>query len=627
MQTHPRILFASPDEETLALVQKVLPCREHNILAISAYAKKYEDIIEYAKASDIELIISRGGIAEYLQHAQTESLSPIPIVNMQLSPFDLIEAIQEALKISNKIAFVAFANLLEYIPNIISLFNEVDLRFIKRSSPWDCYESIFDALENKAEVIIGDARTVALCKENNIPVIMLHSGEQSIRQSYQIAQYIIHSKNQITHENSLLKSLLNNINKSIFTVDEKGKVIYSNISMQKLFLEQTSTKNISNLHEYSFLHKALRKKILENTHGSATFKNASKKHSIEWKELDLPNTSSQKIVFIGEEKQFQGFFDKKEFQAKYEFKDILGRSQKILNQKERANAYAKIDATVLILGPSGTGKELFAHAIHNAGNKKDEPFIAINIATLPATLIESELFGYVQGAFTDARQEGKDGIFELAKNGTVFLDEIGELPILLQAKLLRVLQDGEFMKLGDDKPQTARCRIITATNRNLEKAMEMKEFREDLYYRLNILRLYIPPLKDRIEDLEELVAYYISLFSKQYNKNVLGIDNTALKFLQAREWKGNIRELKTIIERSVVLSSTPLLTKKFIQDCINDDPTETLQTPSKITLSKEKIAQVLQENAYKINESAAALGIHRSTLWRKLHKKSHRERN
>lgn len=620
----PRILFVSPDEETLSLLHKVLPVTEHNLLAIPGYSQDYAEIVEYAHASAIEVIISRGGLAEFLQKTQQGSSSPIPIVSLPLSPFDIIEAVQEARRISRRIAFIAFSAMLEYIPIIMKLFDDIDVRMVKRSSPWDCYESIFNALENKAEVIIGDARTVTLCKENNIPVVMLRSGEESIRDAYQTAQYIITARDEAKREARLLKELLNKVGQCVWAVDAQCKVIFNNDSAQRLAGEGSATMVGRPLQTLPFFYGNVGTSVAEEASGTLLTGGGTLRHVVEWQALPHAEIPGGKIVTANVQAQ-HGTGTAKGHQAQYVLNDIIGSSVAMQRQKARAARYAATDATVLILGPTGSGKELFAHALHSASLRRQEPFVAINLAALPATLIESELFGYVRGAFTDARHGGKQGLFEYAGHGTVFLDEIGELPISLQTRLLRVLQDGEFIRLGDDKKQKAYCRVIAATNKNLEEAVACHQFREDLYYRLNILRLDIPALNERRSDIMELAQYFLKEAALRYGKKGGSISADGLDFLHAHDWKGNVRELKAVIERCVVLCETPdtLLTKDLLEDCLEVSPR---QRVSAVRQWDEKtMLAVLQRHGYRLGESAVELGMHRTTLWRKLRKLEERK--
>ncbi|MEW6624273.1 MAG: sigma 54-interacting transcriptional regulator [Bacillota bacterium] len=235
------------------------------------------------------------------------------------------------------------------------------------------------------------------------------------------------------------------------------------------------------------------------------------------------------------------------------FDEIVGKSEKMKKIKDFARFIAKGYSTILIRGESGTGKELFARSIHMASLRKDKPFVPVNCAALPETLLESELFGYDEGAFTGAKKGGRQGLFKFADKGTIFLDEIGELSPNLQAKLLRVLQEGKIRKIGSDEEIAVDVRVIAASNRNLEELMKTGRFRNDLYYRLNVIPLYIPPLRERREDIPVLVEHFIEKFAQRMNKTIPGIHEKAAEKLLNYNWPGNVRELSNVLERALNL--------------------------------------------------------------------------
>lgn len=239
-------------------------------------------------------------------------------------------------------------------------------------------------------------------------------------------------------------------------------------------------------------------------------------------------------------------------EAKYTFSDIKGDSLAIRDAVDRAKIAAVTPATVVLRGESGTGKELFAHAIHNSSNRKSEQFLRANCTSFSESLLESELFGYEEGAFTGAKKGGHRGLFERASGGTVFLDEIGEINLSTQIKLLRVIQEKEIMRVGSTKPISVDVRLISATHIDLEKAVREGRFRQDLYYRLNVIPIQIPPLRDRLEDLRDLVSNIIGKFNREYGRNVMDITDDAFSLLQTYHWPGNIRELENYIGRTMI---------------------------------------------------------------------------
>ncbi|WMJ80216.1 sigma 54-interacting transcriptional regulator [Clostridium sp. MB40-C1] len=241
------------------------------------------------------------------------------------------------------------------------------------------------------------------------------------------------------------------------------------------------------------------------------------------------------------------------------FNEVIGNSFPMERAKKLCASVAKSNSTILLRGESGTGKEVFAKAIQKLSERKDKNFVTINCAALPDNLIESELFGYEKGSFTGANVLGKEGLFKEADGGTLFLDEIGEVSLVLQAKLLRVLQEGVIRKIGSNKEEKVDVRIIAATNRNLEEMIKREEFREDLYYRLNVIPIFIPPLRERLEDIPNLVSFFINKLNKRLNKNILGAEIEFINALMEYNWPGNVRELENVIERAMNLCFNNLL--------------------------------------------------------------------
>jgi transcriptional regulator with PAS, ATPase and Fis domain len=290
--------------------------------------------------------------------------------------------------------------------------------------------------------------------------------------------------------------------------------------------------------------------------------------------------------------------------------------------------------TVLITGESGTGKELFAQAIHHGSVRTSFPFVRVNCASIPSTLLEAELFGYEEGAYTGARKGGKQGKLELAHNGTVFLDEIGELPLSMQSKLLIFLQEREIERLGSNRPVKVNVRIIAATNRNLEKMIKQENFREDLYYRLNVARIEIPPLRHRKSDIPLLSKHYVSKISERHDMQIDRISKEAVDLLLQYKWPGNIRELENVLERSLILANleqeTILLPRHIvlpihnIGDDLADDITMSTNIKDLKTLvnqyEKMVISQILRETNNDKIQSAKFLGINLSSLYRKAKK-------
>lgn len=314
--------------------------------------------------------------------------------------------------------------------------------------------------------------------------------------------------------------------------------------------------------------------------------------------------------------------------AKYKFNDIVGNDKKLLQIKSLAKQIAyQIQTKVLITGETGTGKELFAHSIHNDSARSHKPFVRVNCAAIPENLLEAELFGYEDGAFTGAKKGGRIGKFELANYGTIFLDEVGEIPLSLQSKLLVVLQEREIERLGGNRSIKLDVRVISATHRNLRSMVEQGLFREDLYYRLNIVEIEVPALRDRKEDISLLIEHLLKKLNNRLKTPVIGISKAALEMLKKHTWPGNVRELENVLERAMSLAymeNINMLDQRHFV-FFNKINTKCLPGKKSLKLAVEEfeqrlITQVLEETCSNKSQTAKLLGIDLSSLYRKLKK-------
>ncbi|MCX8026892.1 MAG: sigma-54 dependent transcriptional regulator [Thermodesulfovibrionales bacterium] len=305
---------------------------------------------------------------------------------------------------------------------------------------------------------------------------------------------------------------------------------------------------------------------------------------------------------------------------RHSFQNIIGKSRVMQDLFNMIAVVSKSNSNVLITGESGTGKELVAKAIHYESSRADKPFIPIDCATLPAELIESELFGHEKGSFTGAYDK-KIGQIELADGGTVFLDEISELPLPLQKKFLRFLQEKEIMRVGGSKRINVDVRVVSATNRDLQEEVNKGNFREDLFYRLNVVTLRIPPLRDRKEDIPLLVEHFLNKFNKVNNKHISSIDTDVMQALMQYNWKGNVRELENTIERAVVLCPSDTITLRYLPSGIRDMVSDTQQATYGLNLlhtEKMLIVKALEQSSYNQTKAAEILGISRKQLRTKM---------
>lgn len=427
-----------------------------------------------------------------------------------------------------------------------------------------------------------------------------------------------------------IRNIMDTVSQGIIVLDIDENVKYINkYALDKILFK--SKENLINVNITKLIGKEYKKvsKALENINKQVDI--ADFEITINQKNYLISinimkseeNVSLGYILTLQDEKRMNKVLTMKRYENQITFKDIIGKSKLMLECIENAKVYSQSDSPVLITGESGTGKEIFARAIHNLSGRSSSPFVAVNCGAIPDQLLESELFGYEGGSFTGAKTNGKLGIFEIANGGTIFLDEIGEMPPHLQVKLLRVLQEKKIRKVGSNKETDIDVRIISATNKNLSSMVEKNQFRLDLYYRINIFTLVIPPLRNRKGDIEVLIDYYIKQFSTKYNKEVLNISQEAMKKLLEYEWQGNVRELQNVIERTVALNYTGqikgqeiILNKSINIACTNS------KTSLKDTLEvveREIILKTLK-NHNSIRACAKTLGVSHTLLINRIKK-------
>ncbi|MCI6736929.1 MAG: sigma 54-interacting transcriptional regulator [Intestinibacter sp.] len=432
-------------------------------------------------------------------------------------------------------------------------------------------------------------------------------------------------------EKKKLEILLDNMDKAVVSVDINGHVDKCNHKFKELFnLRDEDLFEKSIFDALNFIKKVNDNNFNKYKMGSFVYnkRNRNVKGIYNINKIMIKGKFKGYVIDFIEKKEAIKNYNKINKDYKITLDNIIGNSELIIQTKRNALIASHSTSTILITGESGTGKELFARSIHNHSDRVDHPFVTVNCAAIPDNLLESELFGYEEGAFTGAKKGGKLGKFELADKGTIFLDEIGDMSLHLQAKLLRVLQERELDKIGGKSNIFIDVRIIAATNKNLSAMVKNGSFREDLYYRLNVIPIKLPSLRERREDIPLLIDYMIKEYSDKLGKEILGIDENAKQLLMNYNWPGNIRELQNVIEYSINMSQSKILTLdsmpktlttiNYVEDVKDNEEIRTLE---ELEIREIKRALDMYKNYKKDKELVAnALGISRATLYRKLEK-------
>lgn len=567
-----------------------------------------------------DVIVSRGGTASLISSQVTT-----PVVEIAITAFDILRALKQICAYSSPVGIVGFRNVIYGCEDLHDIWG-VELKEITLGNEDEAQEKITEVAKMGIRAIIGDAISARLAIRYGLEGVLIQSGKEAIYKAIKQAQLIAAVRRSEQERVGLLQTVICSSTDGIIAVDSHSHITIFNPAAEEVF--QIQAADALGRHVGDVIPNTRLPLIV--AHGQAEIGEIQHIANRTIATKRIPIKLGCKV--IGAIANFQDVTQLQRFEqtvrrklydkglvAKIHLDQVIGCSPRLLQVKAKARQFAGVDSTVLVTGETGTGKEMLAQSIHNLSYRRLGPFVAVNCAALPETLLESELFGYEEGAFTGAKKGGKAGLFELAHGGTILLDEIGEMPLPLQARILRVLQEREVMRLGGDRIIPIDIRVIAATNQDLLSLINVHRFRSDLYYRLDILRLHIPPLRERKEDIRLLAKAFLHKYSP-LNPKVNSIADEAYPVLESHIWPGNVRELASIIERTVLLASGCYIEAADIQNALGEtmrlaDTGDTVQSHESALIQR-----VLREEQYHYSRAAARLGINRTTLWRKLRK-------
>ena len=474
-----------------------------------------------------------------------------------------------------------------------------------------------EMVKEGCEVFIGGLTLKRVSEKMGLEYVHIKTGPSAIESSIKDAITAAHILDRERSRLGLMKSLVNNTPDSLLIIDDKGKITAANHAASSFFrrpdLVGMDAKELFPLEIYSVCDDV----EVVQTIGDQTV--LITEHPVHIEGEKRATYVSLRLVedIRRTEKKIRSKLQEKGLTAKYSFSDIVTEQVEMKQLVAKALRYAHVEGNVLLTGETGTGKELFVQSMHNASPRRDKPFVAVNCAALSEQLLESELFGYTEGSFTGAQKGGKTGLFELAQGGTIFLDEIGEMPIRFQAKLLRVIQEREIRKIGGDEFIPVDVRIMSATNQNIPDLIEKGLFRRDLYYRINLLTLHIPPLRERLDDIPAIFKRFVERKSKALNIVPPMVEKDALECLKGYSWPGNIRELRNVAERAVIFSSSNCITRDTLKEIDVSVGEKKASEEKKTPLTSEELYRRYVESGLTLNDFALSIGISRTTLWRK----------
>ena len=611
------------DARIFRQVAKDLRCR------IKFMDLAFDEAIEAAKRlspDTCDVVLSRGVTVDVVKQN-----SSIPVVPIDFSAWDLLQALQPYAGHVRNVAFFRYSTPL---PGLSSVEKALGMR-IKEHLYGSKNEMHLRLIQlDPADVELFVARGTLVCQwatAAGFPTLEIIDGEISAKRTLLEAVNVARARRSERQRTARFGAILDAIDEGIVVYDAQGKVN----------LITPSAESLLNCAKKEALGEHIRT-VMPGVFSPGTLAGDKAEHG---RVHDIRGTTlvinRVPILFQGQnvgtvcsisdarriykaEAKLRNKLKSKGFTTRYSFGDIRTRSPHVRHLKELGVLYASTDANLLICGESGTGKELFAQSIHAASLRKDKPFVAVNCAAIPEGLLESELFGYEEGAFTGAQKGGRPGKFELADTGTLFLDEIGDMPFDMQVKLLRVLQSGEIQRVGGLRTVPVDLRIISATNKDLKQAIAQHQFRADLYYRISTLSILVPPLRERAEDILPLAEHFIHRHELRLNRHPVPLPQETAEAILRYPWPGNIRQLESAVERAVHLAEGgALLPEHFGIADLMENRRPAAPTPAQATLEdieRQAIAAALVRFGGNISQTAFALGVSRPTLYRKMSK-------
>ena len=607
-------------------------------IQVDILVKRAEDIARDLDLHEYNVVIGRGHTAKILRSLTAN----IPVIEIPITGYDILRGVEEVRKIyaSKKIA-IFLSDVRNHDAALLSAVSGLDIQTFVVPDIKRIPSIVEKAAADGYDTVIGGYSAKTAADRIGLHSFTINTGEEAVVQVLKEALNIMHSLEKERERTKLYQTVTQASKEGILYVNHGGIIEMINskgLQMLTSSLETIHNQKLCEAYPYldSLFQKGMNRKkpilneLLEVEENKITFDFVPVLVGDSVAGIVITCQSVTKIQQI--ETQIRKKLSEKGLVAKYHFSDIIHRSEIMEETIFLAQRYAAVSSNIFIVGETGTGKELMAQGIHNVSERKNKPFVAVNCAALPENLLESELFGYADGAFTGSRRGGKIGLVEQAHQGTLFLDEISELPINFQGKLLRVLQEKQVRRIGDDRVIDVDVRIIAATNRNLKQQVKEGKFRQDLLYRLDILKLYIPALRERREDITLIFQNSIKKYNKRFGRDISGCTKEAEEALCNYPFEGNIRELSNIAERLCVMARDNIIDERLMRAALYPDDVEVpiYGTPdiqdredrgageSRLESERERIVDALRKTEGKKTEAAKLLQMDRSTLWRKM---------
>ncbi len=614
------IVFIAPNSNMFAMAKEETAGKYQDIEVLQGLLSEGLALAKKAAEKGAGIIISRGATAALVRKAAL----PVVVVEVPITAFDLIRALERSGQEGARIGLVAFPPMVAGFDYLAGVLGK-KVRYYPLQKEEDAPGQVKAALKEGAEIVVGGVVTGEAARMAGCPYVPIETGAEGIRQALEEATLVAAAQRMEKEKAGLFGTVLAHAHEGIISINSAGEVTVFNpraVELTGIRADDALGKRLGAVWPELILQD-----VLKGQEKFGVLLNI-KNRDLLCNQLPVladgkPAGAVVTLQDAGEIQKLEETVRRRLYAtghvAERTFKDITGVSKEIKRAVHMAKQYALTDSSILIVGETGSGKEVFAQSIHNYSRRQKGAFVAINCAALPSQILESELFGYVAGAFTGASQKGKPGLVELAHGGTLFLDEIAEMELATQSKLLRVLEEKKVMRLGSDRLLPVDVRVITASNRDLRQCVKEQVFRQDLYYRLNVLKLALPTLRERVEDIELLAGHFLARKSRAPME--LGAD--AIKALKSYSWPGNVRELQNITERLLAVHKGGKISGALVRELLEEEiAPPVLPEVHFLQDEKSRIQSALDLAAGHQGKAAELLGVHRSTLWRKMKKYS-----
>lgn len=611
-----RIAFLVAHESMVITVREVLSCFGQIHVELCPLNDKTSTAKKMVEQG-FEIIVARAGVAGRIRRSNLN----VTVVELPVTTLDFIRALESARDYGENIAVVAYAPMVKGIETLAPALKFSFTEYLTESDDdADIENLVSQAINEGADVIVGGGLFCQAAQKFGSPAVFIDSGREAILQAAEEALRIVDAVEGEKIKRSLVTAMLDYVHDGVIAVDFDQRITSINVRAQRLLnLSHALGKSIGSIWpdiNLSGLINTGREETNQLLHLNGRRVICNKIPLVADNRAKGALIIFQEVTSIQQaEAHIRKQIYNKGHVAKMSFSDVWGTSKSITQAITLAKKFAVTSSNILITGETGTGKEIFAQGIHNHSSRRNGPFVAINCAALPAQILESELFGYVSGAFTGARREGKPGLFELAHGGTIFLDEIAEMDYTNQSRLLRVLQERSVMRLGSDRVIAVDTRVVAATNKDLKEMVRTNKFREDLFFRLNVLKVELLPLREHREDIRIITEKFLKREAGSGKR--LSLDSSAMRTLETYAWPGNVRELENTIQRLMAFCRNDKIHLADVTAVLEKWDSHGTQPHFHDEQIKE-ISEALHKAKGVQTEAARLLGIDRSTLWRKM---------